>query len=132
MKFLVTIIVLLAVNNAVRTMRIGIIRNASLILMPSINITMNGSTCNDCLCTMLMNTGNSSIVSFNCYIKAIDDVVCQLFTMTNYQISSIYHIETNMNSTFYFLYLSFNNQSEITTSEGKTLSVIAISNKFQC
>ncbi len=131
MKFLVTIIVLLAVNNAVRTMRIGIIRNASLILMPSTNITMNGSTCNDCLCAMLMNNGNSSIISFNCDIKDIDDVVCQLFTMTNYQISSFYRIETNTNSTFYFLHIPFNNQSEITTSKGKTPYVIAISNKFQ-
>jgi len=133
MKFIAIIIVFLTANNGISAVRVGIIRNTSLMLTDSSNITMNRSTCNECVCDMLTITGNSSIVSFNCYMNGIDRVVCQLFTMTDYWFSSFYKIETNFNSTFYFLQLPLNNQSEIattgtvTTVEGRIIHFIVTS-----
>jgi hypothetical protein len=129
MKSIVMIIVFLTVNNIASStaMPVGVIRNALLRLIPSSNSTLNRSTCNECLCTMLMTIENSSIASLNCYIMDMNWVVCQLFTTANYQISSFYQIETNFNSTFYFLQLPSNNQATITmantvkTTEGRVL-----------
>jgi hypothetical protein len=121
MKFLAMIIIYLVANNAVSAVSIGLIRNASLMMISSSNITLNRSTCDECLCAMLMSTGNSSIVSFNCYIKQITSVVCQLFTVTDYQISTFYQVDTNFNSIFYFLQLPLNDQLQMTTAKGRTL-----------
>jgi hypothetical protein len=99
---------------------------------------MNRSTCNECVCATLAIPGNSSIVSFNCYINDIYRVVCQLFTMADYCFSSFYKIETNFNSTLYFLQLPLSNPSEIattdivTSSEGRILYFIVTPNKFKC
>ncbi len=138
MKFIAIIIVFLAVNNSISAVRVGIIRNASLMLTVSSNITINRSTCNECVCVTLAITGNSSIVSLNCYINDIYRVVCQLFTMTDYWFSSFYKIETNFNSTFYFLQLPLSNPTEtaitdiVTSSEGSILYFIVTPNKFKC
>ena len=106
----------LAFDNAVLALRVGLIRNVSLAILPFSNITMNASTCNECRCTMLKSIGNSSIVSFNCYEMNITSVVCQLFTKANYSLSFVNHIESNVYSTFYFLQLPSNNQSTMTTT----------------
>jgi hypothetical protein len=138
MKFIAIIIVLFATNNAISAIRVGFIRNTSLMLTVSSNITMNQSTCDECVCATLVIPGNSSIVSLNCYINDIYRVVCKLFTMTDYWFSSFYKIETNFNSTFYFLQLPFSNQSEktttdtVTTSQSRILCFIVTPNKFKC
>jgi hypothetical protein len=130
MKLFAMIIVYLAVNNPICAVRVGVIYNASLMMVSSSNITINGSTCNECVCAMLMSSGNSSIVSFNCYITNMTSVMCQLFTMINYQVSSIYQLQTDLNSIFYFLQLPLNNQSQTTTTEGRSLYFIVSVSKF--
>lgn len=135
MKFIAIILIFLTVNNVICAMHVGIIRNVSLRFMFPFNVSMNESTCNECLCVMLTTTGNSSIVSFNCHTKDINSVVCQLFTIANYRYSSFYEIETNFNSTFYFLQLPSNDPSimttvdTVTTFQGIVLYLIVISGK---
>jgi hypothetical protein len=130
MRFIEIIIVYLAVNNVISAMPVGIIHNASLMMMFSSNITINNSTCSQCVCTMLMSSGNSSVVSFNCYITNITSVSCQFFTMANYQISTFYQMVTNVNSTFFFLQSPSNNQTQTTTSTGRALNVIITPSQF--
>jgi hypothetical protein len=116
MKLIVMIIIYLVVNNAIDAVPIGIIHNASLMVMPSSNITINQPTCNECVCAMLTAGGNSSIVSFNCYIQNITSVICELFTLANYQNSTFYQMEINVSSAFYFLQLPPN----IRSANGRT------------
>ena len=90
----------------VEVIQIGIIRNASLILTSNrSSSTIEGNQCNKCLCKILNIDGFSSIVSFNCYIINMSKVSCDLFTRTNYQMSSDYRMNINLNSTFYFVEL---------------------------
>lgn len=120
MKLMVMIIVSLFVSYTISTVRVRLIHNSLLLLPLSSNITINQSTCNECLCAMLSTTGNSSIVSFNCCIKDIDHVFCQLFTITDYQIFSSYEIKPNLNSTFYFLQLPSKNLLQTTSVDTPT------------
>ena len=90
----------------VEVIQIGIIRNASLVLTSNrSSSTIEGNQCNNCLCKILNIDGFSSIVSFNCYIINMSKVSCDLFTRTNYQMSSDYRMDVNLNSTFYFVEL---------------------------
>ena len=115
MELISIVTVLFILFPHIQTVQIGIIQNASLILMNTgINIT-NETTCQNCLCQMLNINGNLSIVSLNCFIKNVNSVTCQLFTMINYQIASFYEMQSNTNSTFYFLQLPTKQQSEVTT-----------------
>ena len=120
MKFFPMIILYLVINNPISGIQIGVIHNASLMVMASSNKTINGITCDECVCAMLNNSANSSIVSFNCYIESITNVSCQLFTMTDYQ-NSFYPMRINFQSTFYFLQLPLNIEVQMTTSRSKTL-----------
>ena len=113
-------------DNGISAVHIGVIRNASLMMNSSSTITNNQSTCNACLCAMLMSSGNSSILSLNCYINNNSSVNCELFTMTNYQISPFYEIKINFSSTFYFLQLP----SSMTTTAGRTLYFMMILNTY--
>ena len=115
MKFILIIVLSVTSKTIVIAAPAGMIYNTSLTIIPSSNITMNKSTCQECLCTIVTTMENSSIVSFNCYVKDISTVVCQLFTMANYWFSSFYSMESNFNSTFYLLKLPSNDQSMITT-----------------
>jgi hypothetical protein len=116
MKLIALIFVYFVVNNIISAVPVGVIHNASLMMISSSSITINLSTCDQCVCAMLMSTGNSSIVSFNCYVQNTAVVICELFTMTNYQIFTFYQMETNINSTFYFLQLP----PSMTNANGRT------------
>ena len=115
-----------AMTNGISAVGIGVIQNASLMMNSSSTITNNQSTCNACLCAMLMSSGNSSILSLNCYINNISSVNCELFTMANYQISPFYKIKINFSSTLYYLQLP----SPMTTTAGRTLYFILTSKKL--
>ena len=122
MKGLTNIIIFFLVfDNAILAARVGIIYNTLLTIAPPSSMTMNRSTCHECVCAMLKSTGNSSIVSFHCYKKSNNSVECRLFTKINYSASHVTSIEINLNSTFYFLQLPPNNQSTIVTTNTVTL-----------
>jgi hypothetical protein len=76
------------------TIQVGIIQNFSLIASSHVVVA---TTCHECVCTMLTN---SSIFALNCV--AINSS-CQL--LSNYSTSFVYSIQSNANSTFYFLQL---------------------------
>lgn len=91
--------------NVQTTKLLGIIRNASLFLSPTLNNTIDGTTCQNCLCKILAETEGSLFTSFNCRIESINQVTCELFKLNNFITSSFYEIQTDQNSTFYFLEL---------------------------
>ena len=126
MKFLVMIMIYLAMNSSISAVSIRVIQNASLMMNSSSTIINNQSTCNACLCAMLMSSGNSSILSLNCYINNNSSVDCELFTMGNYQIFPYYKIKIKFNSTLYFLQLP----SPMTTTAGTTLYFMMILNTY--
>ena len=106
MKFLLAIIVYFTFINTISAVSIGVIYNASLMMMSSpSNITISGPLCKECLCAMLMSSRNSSIVSLNCYMTNMTNVRYELFTILNYQITLSYQIGINFESTLYFLQL---------------------------
>ena len=131
MKFIIMVLVLLTMNDTIIGRSVGVIRNSSLRLNPSSNITIYRSTCNECLCDMFTDTRNKSIVSLNCFILNTSRVACQLFNEGDYQTSSSYQIEINSNSIFYFLQLPSNDPPILTTTsrpaatEGK-ISILAL------
>jgi hypothetical protein len=100
----------------ISTIQVGVIQNFSLIASSHVVIA---TTCHECVCTMLTN---SSFFALNCF--AINSS-CQL--LSNYSISFVYNIQSNANSTFYFLQLppipSITTQAvaPITTSTQHTL-----------
>ncbi len=95
---------------SINSMRIGIIRNASLLTNCSY-LTMNVSTCNECSCTMFNSSQNLSILSLNCHINNISSVTCELFTAVTYLNTCFYQMENNSNNIFYFQQLPSTNQS---------------------
>ena len=99
--------------------RVGIIYNTSLTLS-GFNITVQKSTCKQCLCMMFNITSNSSIQSLNCYANSNNNVTCQMFTADMYISSSFFQLMNSTNSTFYFLQLPSINES--TTVATTTLS----------
>ncbi len=106
----------------INSMRIGIIRNASLLTNCSY-LTMNVSTCNECLCTMLNSSQNVSILSLNCHINNISSVSCELFIAATYLNGCSYQMENNFNSSFYFQQLPSTNQSiSVVTTTVQTLT----------
>ncbi len=131
MTFLALIIICFTIASRITAIRVGIIQNASIINLYS-NLTMNASTCNECLCTMMTSTENLTILSFNCYTNNNSSVSCELFTTATYLSSSLYRMETNSSFTFYFQQLPSINQSETTAAttiaapEGMDLALIGI------
>jgi hypothetical protein len=115
MMFLALIIPYLIATNCISAIPVGIIYNASLILS-DINITVQASTCKECLCISLNATGNNSIVSLNCYTHNGSYVTCQMFTADMYLNSSFFKMITNSNTTFYFQQLPSINQLTITAA----------------
>ncbi len=107
------IIVLFIVLNCINAIQIGTIYNTSLVLIPN-GMTMNASTCYDCLCFMLTSTENRSILSLNCISNDNNSVTCQLFDETTYRSYSFSQIKTDINSTFYFRQLPSINSPEAT------------------
>lgn len=97
---------LLTFNVNVQTAQVGIIRNVSLVLIPIIvNNTINQTTCQNCLCQMLMTAKDLPFFSFNCYDTNVNRVICEFFTSLNYINASFYKIQNNESSVFYFLKL---------------------------
>ena len=110
MKSIITLLLLTSVFSClihdIKTVHIGLIRNASLALTyRSVNVIINETKCDYCLCQILRTDGFSSIVSFNCYIIKVNEVSCELFTQSSYLASSSYRLDVNRNSTFYFVEL---------------------------
>jgi hypothetical protein len=114
MTSLALILILFTASNNISATQVGVIYNASLTTFPS-NRTISASSCNECLCTMLNFTGNTSILSLNCYTNNTDTVICELFSPAAYASSYVYSMENNSNSTFYFQQLPSIVQSETTT-----------------
>jgi hypothetical protein len=120
------IIFLFIVLNCINAIQIGTIYNASLILILS-GMTMNASTCDDCLCSMLISTENRSILSLNCFSNDRNSVTCQLFDETTYRYSSFSQMKTDINSTFYFRQLPSIDSSETTAMTTTAMSTGKIS-----
>ena len=98
-------------------LHIGKIYNASL-GTDLFNLTINASTCEECLCLMMNSTSTDFIQSFNCLTSEINDVNCELFTNATYFNSSFYQMIAQLNSTFYFQQLPSINPTETRTSKG--------------
>ena len=77
------------------TIRLGVIRNASLITPNTISSMING-TCEKCGCAMLSNA--SSDLAFNCFPM---NNTCELFSHT--LLSQSFWIVGNSTNSFYFL-----------------------------
>lgn len=88
---------------------VGVIYHASLITSDP-NMTINGSNCGECLCTMV----TYSMSSLNCFANSSDGVICQLFSDGIYLGLNHSQMKINLNSIFYF---RLTNQSEITTAQ---------------
>lgn len=99
----------------VHALNIGVIAKTSLFINCS-HLTMNTSTCSDCLCAMSSLPTNASIASLNCHTHSNVSAQCQLFTTEAYGSLCFYRMENNSNSTFYFKQLPSTNQSITTTT----------------
>jgi hypothetical protein len=115
MKLISILTILFTLFPNMQTVRMGIIQNASLFLMNIDINTINETTCQNCVCKMSKNNGNFSIVSLNCFMKNFNLVTCELLTMVNYQTASLYQMQNDINSTFYFLQLPTKQQFGVTT-----------------
>ena len=102
-------------------MRVGIVYNASL-AMNGTYPKINASSCHECLCTMLYSSQNISILSLNCHTISINAVSCEMFTLAIHPDSSLFHMERNSNSTYYFQQFPTANQSISTTTTTSTTS----------
>ena len=121
MKCIALTFLLFTIDQMITGVSVGTMRNSLLKLDPSSNMTISRSKCNECICAMFFpSTGNASIISLNCLIIDTDQVTCQLFTESNYQISSSYEIEVNLSSIFYFRQLPSISPSTRMTSERVT------------
>ena len=101
------IFVTLFLTSNVGTVPLGLISNAALVSMPS-NMTMNGSTCDECKCKMFTSNNNVIFLSFNCFTLDSAQVTCQFFTTAIYLSNYSYSIVENSNSTFFFQHLDPN------------------------
>jgi hypothetical protein len=109
MMLLALNLVFFCVLTTVGSIRVGIIKNASLFTNCSY-LTMNASTCNECSCAMLYPVQNVSILSLNCYVNSSSSVSCELFIGVAYLSSCSYQIKNDLSSTFYFQQLPPINQ----------------------
>ena len=108
---------------------LGVIPNASLILMPS-NMTMDGSTCHDCKCVMFTPTNNGTILSFNCVKIDSSRVTCQFFTTVAYLTTYSHQMVTNSSSIFFFRQLPPERSLQTTTKLTATSSSAVTSGTF--
>ena len=110
---------------------LGLIRNFSLIAMPS-DITISRSTCEDCQCAMLTSMNNLTILSFNCLTLNPTGVVCQLFTSVTYLTPQSYQMVPNTSSTYYFRQLPPANQMPTIESDEGNGEFLPAKRKVMC
>ncbi|CAF3471975.1 unnamed protein product, partial [Rotaria socialis] len=104
---------------------VGVIYNSSL-AVSNLNVTLQKSSCENCLCMMLNETNNNSIQSLNCYTNSGNNVSCQIFTTYVYASSSFFQMIYDSNSIFYFRQLPSINESTTvaaTTTSSWSLTV---------
>ena len=121
-------VTLLSTSN-VQTVLLGLIPNTSLIAMPS-NMTINGSTCDECKCKMFTLSNNVTILSFNCFTIDSTQVNCQFFTSEAYLATNSHFVAKNSNSTFFFQQLSPDSRLPPTVEMITTRSSDVISGTF--
>jgi hypothetical protein len=94
---------------------IGVIYNVYLLIFNSNSTTING-TCDQCLCTMVLNT---TLFSFlNCFQN---NKTCQLFSKS-FETRS-FRLMNNSASSFYFFQLPFDNTTSTAVSSVASTSI---------
>lgn len=92
--YILLVLLYLCILTSISTNQVGVIQNFSLVASSYVVVA---TTCHECVCMMQTHPSNFAL---NCF--AINGS-CQLFS--NYSVSFMYRIESNENSTFYFLQL---------------------------
>ena len=100
---------------AIRAAQVGVIPYASLAMSGPAG-TLTRATCSECLCAMFNSTGNTSILSLNCYANTPSSVTCDMFTWWTYLSSSNLGMVSNSSNRFYFVQLPPSVEVETTTA----------------